>query len=187
MKGRVITAVLAVIVVLVGVGVNDLEEGRAATEQIPTPVVAGQDSSISSVSVHLHGARAVEAVVDGTGEPIPTSGLWVVADLSYAAHQRATFINSIMLVDSQGRQYEHSPRPRVTLRTAEPDLWQRGEVAFEVPADALGEMVLEIYVESRWLLAPVRFGRAHVQVGPEDVQRQAVELRRIELLPAGQR
>src|SRR5699024_6125781 len=117
----------------------------------------------------------------------PTSGVWVVVDLSYAAHTRSTYLSALMLVDDQGRQWESSQRAPVTLPPAEPDLWQRGEVAFEVPADALGEMLLEIYVDSRWLIAPVRFGRAELTVDADDVDAGIVQMQRAELLPAGQR
>lgn len=187
MKARLITALLAAAVVAAGVGVNALEEGRSATQQIPTAVHVGQDSSVSSMSVHLHGVRAVGDVAGSGGEALPTSGVWVVVDMSYAAHTRPTYLSSLMLVDDQGRQWERSRRVPATLPMAEADLWQRGEVAFEVPSDALGEMILEIYVESRWLVAPVRFGRAGLTVDADGIDPGLVEIQRAELLPAGER
>ncbi|MGC0249853.1 hypothetical protein [Pseudactinotalea sp. Z1748] len=187
MRRALLTALLALAVVAAGMVVNAWEEGRVSTAQIPTTVEFGQDSRVHPVTVHLHEARPVAALTGSGGETLATSGLWVVLDLSYATDEREVFVSSMVLVDDQGRQFEVSGRAPTGLWLAEPDLWQRGEVAFEVPADALGEMALEIYVESRWLYAPVRFGRAQVYLDPGDVEPGPVELARRELLPGGRR
>ncbi|MGC0272063.1 hypothetical protein ACO0LV_03580 [Pseudactinotalea sp. Z1739] len=187
MKRVLLTALLAIAVVAAGMGVNEWQEGRAATAQIPTTVEFGEDSRVHPVTVHLHGARPVGALAGSGGETLDTAGLWVVLDLSYATDERETFVSSMLLVDDQGRQFEVSGRTPTGLWLAEPGLWQRGEIAFEVPTDALGEMTLEIYIESRWLQAPVRFGRAQVYLDPGDVEPGPVELARAELLPGGRR
>lgn len=187
MKRALLTVLLALAVLAAGMGVNEWQEGRVATAQIPTTVEFGRDSRVHPVTVHLHEARPVGALAGSGGETLTTSGLWVVLDLSYAADDQEAFVSSMLLVDGQGRQFEVSGRVPTGLWLAEPDLWQRGEVAFEVPTDALGEMSLEIYVESRWLHAPVRFGRAQVYLDPGDVEPGPVELTRRELLPGGRR
>lgn len=186
MKVRLFTALFTLMVIVAGIGVNALNE-RPAQGQIPVSMHLKQDSPVPPVMVHIHQVRPVQHLADPSGEIIPTNGVWVVVDLSYASRARATFVQSLGLIDAHGNFFENSSRTSASLWRAEQDLWNRGEVAFEVPREALGQMQLRLYVTSRHAVVPVRYGRMDITVDPSDLEPGPVLLDRPALLPGGER
>ncbi|UFU03703.1 hypothetical protein LQF12_03595 [Ruania suaedae] len=179
--------VSVVLVLAAGVGVNALDERTSPSGSVSTPFSLGEDVEVGNYRVHVHGARAAQTLEDD-GELLTTAGRWVIVDLSYAAVRSPEYSASMGLRDSQGRMYTVSNRSPVSGWPVAPDTWMRGEVAFEVASDSVGEMTLFVWPFRRSLSEDAPVGYATTRVTVEDVaSEESAVLAEPELLEAGER
>ena len=83
----------------------------------------------------------------GGGPPVlDTAGVWVLVKVRVEGLREPTRIAYAALVDGQGRTFRSTFRTSQPLvdRTLQPQLPVEGEIVFEVPADALGQMRLRV-------------------------------------------
>ena len=186
-RTRLVTTGLLAVVLAAGVGATVLDEHYTAFDQQHVAMDLGADVEVAPFRVHLHDAWAATTLWDNAEEPVPTHGVWVVVDLSYASIAEYEIPSHLVLRDSHGRVYEQSRRAPFALWAAYPDLWQRGLVAIEVPEDALGEVSLEFWPSAMTTRAPLRYGSIDLVIDPEQITVQPVVMTRAELLPGGER
>lgn len=190
---RLVVAAMAVVALGVGIGTN-VADGRLE----PFGARGGSGAIGEDVSAYPYTVHVTEAVVatslvelDFEGQPttIGSDGVWVVLTLSYAtARQSASPSGSgVLLRAADGREYPVSRRSPESQWMAGPDIWVRGDLAFEVPADAVDGLELVFNPVSQI------FGPMPVQyaVIPLDLDLDAivpeVEVVRFELLDEGER
>ncbi|SEE89627.1 hypothetical protein [Ruania alba] len=175
-----------VLVLAVGLAVNTITEHTRPSGSLATTFALGEDARVGDFQVHVHGAQAA-AVLDDDGAAVETNGVWVILDLSMASTKLPNRLYGLGLRDSAGRTFTVSSRSPASLWQVAPDTWIRGEVAFEVPADALGDLTVFVwpYLRSNIESDPVGYGVTQVTV--TEVENQRVSLAEPTLLPAGER
>lgn len=142
-------AAMILAVALAGVGVNALNDQLPPSGALSVTMELGEDADVYPYRFHVHGARAAAAVRDTYDERHDSDGVWVVIDLSYAAMYRQESPSLFGLRDAQGRMYQLSERFSQTPWSVGPDLWMRGELAFEVPRESLGELTFFVWPTGR--------------------------------------
>lgn len=181
-------AVLTVVVVAAGVGVNQANERLPPYGETSVAMELGRDAVVPPFQILVHGARGAEHVQDITGEPLTSSGVWVLVELSYATLDRSGTPQEFELRDSSGRRFRSSERVAgANPWEAGADIWLRGEIVFEVPRDALGELTLVVWPQGRDQGLPNRYGQLLLWVDPLAVEEELAVLAQPVLLDAGER
>lgn len=100
----------------------------------------GDNVDVRTFDVKLISARYA-SVVKSSGIDHDSSGVWVILKIRVTARAEAMLIGYAALVDKSGRTYLASDRVKQTLvssaRTLQPGIPVEGEVAFEIPRDAV--------------------------------------------------
>lgn len=184
----VLAAAVLVVLLAAGALTNLLSAEDNPHPGAPVSFAVGQDVQVQNFRVHLHGARLAEALSDDDTE-LSTAGVWLILDLSYASVRRPEMLSDIGVRDGAGRTYRISPRAGYGTWQAAPDLWRRGEVAFEIPRDAGSDFTVFIWPGGRSEAEsfPMPYGVSELSVDPDAIEAGPVELAPAELLPAGQR
>lgn len=142
MKRRLASGLVGAALVACAVGVG-LVTPDAASQQ--RPFVSSADLGEEAVGARLHGTMTSVAITrevttfDWTGT---TSGRWLVAQLRLGAVKDPTSVGAQLRIGS--RSWEASTRPGravLTSRTLAAGLPVSGYVLFEVPTDAVDELV----------------------------------------------
>lgn len=178
-RERLVHVALAAAVVAGGLVVNHVERTGGSARSFVHVGEPGERLPLWPGSVVVHGARAAsELETEYQGRP-PTDGVWVAVDLSVAGGDQPGPIPDVRLVDAQGRSFDTTDRAGLlALPEPQPASPVRGEVVFEVPADALGEVV--VVVATRFENS---FGaEAHVGLVVEEVDRMPLVVAEPELL-----
>jgi len=126
----------------------------------------GEDVVVGNLQVHVHGATASTRVDDLDG-PLTSPGLFVAVDLSYATTDAWATPEVIVLIDGDGREYSDPSNLGLSGSTwlAGPDIWFRGDLLFEVPADAVtSSLTLEIRPETAVAVLPSTIGQIPLTV-----------------------
>ncbi|WP_420114202.1 hypothetical protein [Pseudactinotalea sp.] len=167
MKRRWVVAGMAVIALAAGAGANAIDNHHLATGW--HTVVRGDegvDVVAANYQVHVHGATASPHVEDR--EPVTSPGIFVLVDLSYATTDAWGTPEEVMLMDADGREFTSpggfSSAGRPWL--AGPDIWYRGGLLFEVPADAVDDLTLVFNPERPHTLLPGTTARIPLTVTP---------------------
>lgn len=189
-RGAWLTAAVLVVLLAVGVVVDDITEENNPHPGNGVSFASGEDVTLRNFQVHVHEARlGTELVEDDT--VLVTEGMWVVLELSYATVDEPEVLGELGLRDSQGRTYSLSSRHSAGPWEASPDTWIRGEVVFEVARDSAdsGELTLFVWPDGRSNAEtyPMSYGVAELEVVPEAMATKPIEVAESELLPAGER
>lgn len=130
---------------------------------------------VEPIWVRVNDVRATTSVINDEGE-LDTSGAWIVVDLTAAAVSSPEGIERLAVRDGDGREYFAASRvPNPMLDGLfEPGIPERGDVVFEVPTDALGDLTLRVMADSPHLW-PRAIGEIALQTG--EVEPEAVGLR----------
>lgn len=146
---------MALIVVAAGAVASRAETWWPPTSPFVRAAAVGEPVTVEPVRVTVHGARAATVLADGLGE-LTSDGSWVAVDITAAALAEPAPIMGMALRDREGREYEQTDRATNAMVGAafDPLVPERGEVVFEVPADALGELTLVISPESPGRMVP---------------------------------
>ncbi|MEN3309507.1 MAG: hypothetical protein V7603_5709 [Micromonosporaceae bacterium] len=150
--GRLATAVLAAGLVLAALVV-----GGAITSQVPDTDRREQSFIRSGGVGSPVDARTFDATVlgvrggtkiNGGGQAHDTSGIWVLARIRLVARAEPTRVGYAVLVDDRARVYRATGRITQLLATGgrilEPGIPVVGEIAFEVPLDAVTRLRLRL-------------------------------------------
>lgn len=144
----------------------------------------GADSTVGNYRVHVHGAISSTQLEDR--DLVTSPGAFVVVDLSYATTDAWDTPESVVLIDAEGREFSEPSGFGSDGRAwpTGPDIWTRGTLLFEVPADTVGDLTLEFRPE----LTDVRLPGAVLQV-PLSVTTgtEPVALARATVLAEGER
>lgn len=156
MKRRWAVAGMAMIALAAGAGANAIDDHHLATGW--HTVVRGEEGAdvvAANYQVHVHGATSSPHVEDR--EPVTSPGVFVLVDLSYATTDSWGSPEEVVLVDRDGREFS-SPREFSSSATqpwlAGPDIWYRGALLFEVPADVVDHLTLVFNPERPHTLLP---------------------------------
>ncbi|MFC7404337.1 hypothetical protein [Georgenia alba] len=105
----------------------------------------GEELVVQPGTVVVHGARAAAAYSDGYDGTLASDGVWVAVDVTLTGGREPVDISTWSLRDGAGRRYLVSDRALPgSFGAVQPGSPVRGEVVFEVPRDALGDV--EIWV-----------------------------------------
>ncbi|UFU07060.1 hypothetical protein [Ruania halotolerans] len=186
MRRRLTLLAGVVLVLALGLGVNTVTEHTSPSGSVATAFGLGEDARFGTFQVHVHGARAA-AALDHDGEEVVTAGVWVILDMSFATTHEPDRVHDVGVRDSSGRTFTTSSRSPGNGWGAAPDTWVRGELAFEVPADALGEFTVFVWPTLRSDVegAPIGYGVTRVHV--TEVESEPATLAEPVVLPAGER
>ena len=153
----------------------------------------GEDIAAYPFTVYVTGAQAAHAVAEccrfEPQPPIRSDGVWVVVTLSYAtADQPRTPTGAgLVLRADDGREFPVSPRSPASAWLAGPDIWVRGDLAFEVAPDALGDLTLVFDPGSQiYGPMPTEYARIPLDLELGDVA-DVIDLSAQEILPEGDR
>jgi hypothetical protein len=104
----------------------------------------GEQVTVNPMWVRVNDVHAATVVIGEEQQELDTSGAWVIVDLTAAALSAPDLIERMLLRDEDGREYRASTRvENPMLKTPfEPGIPERGDVVFEVPTDALGNVTL---------------------------------------------
>lgn len=164
---HLVQVVLAVVVVAGGLLVEHVESQTVSVRPFVSVGQPGDVVPVGPGAVIVHGARSADGLDDGWGELLTTSGTWVAVDLSVVGRDGEADLAEVFLEDAQGRQFAASDRVSLnSLGVAQPGSPVRGELLFEVPRDAVGEMTLV----AQELLSQTLSGIARVPVQVQPVQ-----------------
>ena len=189
-RGAWLTAAVLVVLLAVGVMVDDITEENNPHPGHGVTFAIGEDVTLRNFQVHVHDARlGTELVEDDT--VLVTEGMWVVLELSYATVDEPETLGDLGLRDSEGRTYTLSTRHSADPWEASPDTWIRGEVVFEVARDSAdsGELTLFVWPDGRSNAEtyPMSYGVTQLELYPEAAATEPIEVAESELLPAGER
>jgi len=139
---------MVAVAVAVGGGANAIDSNDLASGW--HTVVRGESAAdvvAASFQVHVHGAASSPYLDDG--ELVTSPGLFVVVDVSYATEDAWRTPEEIVLVDADGREFTQPSGfgSAGSPWLAGPDIWFRGGLLFEVPADAVADLTLEVRPE----------------------------------------
>ncbi|WP_159620974.1 hypothetical protein [Ruania rhizosphaerae] len=186
MRPRLSLLLGVLLVLAAGVGVNALTDRTEPSGSVSTRFALGEDVRIGEFQVHVHDVRAAQTL-DDDGVPLQTSGIWVIVDYSAATTREPAYSPNLGLRDSEGRTYSISSRSPVSDWRVAPDTWTRGEVAFEVAADALGDLTLYVWAYPRTVAEDVPVGYGVTTISLEEISADRVILDEPELLGEGER
>lgn len=193
MRRRWIIAGLTVIAVVLGVLTNLADARLLPYGPTGNTGAIGEDVSAHPFTVHVSGAEAATSVVECCRfEPPPpteSDGVWVVVHLSYATTDKPRVPSGSRLVlrSGDGREFPVSNRTFSTTWLAGPNVWIRGDLAFEVAPDVLEDLTLvfdpgiQIYGPM-----PTQYARIPLDLDAGDVV-DVLELAEQETLAAGDR
>lgn len=148
MRRRWIVIGIAVLAVLMGIATNMADARLEPYGPTGADGAMGEDVAAFPFTVHVLEVHAAHAVVDCCRfEPPPpteTDGVWVVVSLSYATadQPRTPAGGALVLRSGDGREFPVSLRSSATPWLAGPDIWIRGDLAFEVAPDTLDDLTL---------------------------------------------
>ena len=189
-RGAWLTAAVLVVLLAIGVVVDDITEENNPHPGHAVSFAIGEDVTLRNFQVHVHQARLGTELIEGENVLV-TEGMWVVLELSYATVYEPEVLGELGLRDSQGRTYSLSSRHSTGTWEASPDTWFRGEVVFEVARDSAdsGELTLFVWPDGRSNAEtyPMSYGVAELEVFPEAMATEPIEVAESELLPAGER
>lgn len=126
----------------------------------------GEPVAADPVWLTVHGARAGTVLADGL-EELDTGGAWVAVDITVEAMSEPSTVGEFVVRDDRGREFRQADRvanPMVN-RGYDPGVPQRGDVVFEVPDDALSDLVVVISPASPGRTIPRAIAEVPVQVG----------------------
>jgi hypothetical protein len=140
---------MSLLVVAAGAVASRAETWWPPTGPFVQAAAVGEPVAVEPVRVTVHGARAATVLVNGLDE-LSSGGSWVAVDITAAALTQPAPIAGMAVRDRAGREYEQTDRTANAMVGApfDPLVPERGEVVFEVPADALGELTLVISPDS---------------------------------------
>lgn len=176
MRRRVVVVLLALAAVALGLATNVADARLLPYGPVSVTGDIGEDVSAFPYTFHVIDAHAASAVVRTDlyepGDPIESDGVWVVVTLSYATQDkvRTPSGSGLVLRDGDGREFPVSSRSPATPWLAGADIWVRGNLAFEVAPDSLGDLTLvldpglQIYGPM-----PMRYARIPLDLDPDDV------------------
>lgn len=181
---RLIVAALAITVVGTGAVAAQAESWWPQARPFSDSGSAGQRIDVGPVRVKVHDARASTMLSDGLSE-IDTDGAWVAVDITTTAVDEPTGIEEMVLRDDRGREFRQASRVENPMieTSFDPAVPTRGEVIFEVPRNAMGD--LEI------IISPADAGRvipratATVALSVRQVADEPLEPRMPEIAGAG--
>lgn len=107
----------------------------------------GTDERVGNLQVHVHGA--VVSTTVGDDEPITGPGAFVLVDVAYSTTDSWFTPEPPMLIDGDGHQYTEPSGfdSAGGAWMAGPDIWYRGTLLFEVPAEAADDLTIEFRPE----------------------------------------
>lgn len=157
---------MAVVVVAAGAVASRAETWWPPTGPFVRAAALGEPVTVEPVRVTVHGARAGTVLVDGLDQ-LTSDGSWVAVDITAAALTEPAPIMGLALRDREGREYEQTDRATNAMVGAafDPLVPERGEVVFELPADALGELTLVISPDSPGRTVPRAEAEVRLTVG----------------------
>lgn len=186
---------LALLVVALGVGAiaNSVTENLLPRGDIGSVVAMGEDAQAYPFTVHVHSATAAETAVEeglfDNVSTVGTAGVFVIVDLSYAAHGKDRLPSGagILLRDGQGREFPVSRRVGSGTWMAGADIWVRGDLPFEVARDSLGSLEL-VFMPTLQIVGPMpmRYVVVPLNLDPAAVV-DSVEITDSRLLAEGER
>lgn len=189
-RGAWLTAAVLVVLLAIGVAVDDLTEEKNPHPGYAVDFAIGEDVTLQNFQVHIHDVRlSTELAEDET--VLVTEGLWLVLELSYATVDEPDSLNDLGIRDSEGRTYSLSSRHSASPWQASPDTWLRGELVFEVARDSVdsGELTLFVWPNGRDNAEsyPMAYGVTELEVDPVAVATEPITVAEVEFLPAGER
>lgn len=183
--GRWAVAGMVAVAVAVGAGANAVDDNFLASGwHTMVRGDPGADLEVGNYQVHVHGAAA-SPHLDDDG-PVTSPGLFVIVDLAYATTDSWHSPQEIVLVGGDGSEFTQpsgfgsAGQPWL----AGPDVWFRGDLLFEVPADAVDDLALEIRPESPIAQLPATILRVPLAVSTESTP---LTLEHPEVLAEGER
>lgn len=176
---------LLVLATAAGAGANAIDRDYLASGwQDVADGSVGADLAVGEFQVQVHGAQAGPDLEDG--EVVTSPGMFLLVDLSYATTRAWDTPEEVVLLDGQGREFTNPSGFGSTGQPWEagPDIWLRGDLLFEVPADALDGLVLEIRPQRTDPRLPSSALRIPLEA---EVSTEPLSVARPEVLPGGQR
>lgn len=156
MRARWGLVVMAAAALALG-GLANVVDGRYLASGWHTTVHGSEAEDVvaGTFQIHVHGAQAATHLDDG-GEPVPSAGMYVAVDLSYATTDAWASPDEIVLIDGDGREFSHPGGFGFTGSPwlAGPDIWFRGTLLFEVPEDVVDSLSLEFRGEDPRAVLP---------------------------------
>src|SRR5262249_29561437 len=133
--------IMIVVTLLAGAGISWLGPDLAGAQNPFTKSgEPGQSVNVRTFTVTVRGARAAAGLQIGK-TALSSQGAWVIVGVHLVASTEPTHVGYAALRDRAGRIYLPTDRIRQPLldgtRTFQPGIPMEGEVAFEVPKDAL--------------------------------------------------
>lgn len=130
-------------------GIPDRLEEQQRSFVASGPLGSTVPSPLYDVVVHgVSGAGTLTVDRFGQDGTVPTTGIWVILDVTVTAHAQPRLITWAVLKDAQERQFGVSSRVEQAVlngRELQPGIPTRGQAAFEVPLDALaGPLTLQV-------------------------------------------
>lgn len=163
-RTRWVAAAMLVAAIAVGGGANAIDDNFLATGWVTVHHgEQAQDSSVGNFQVHVHGARSSTQLED---ETVTSPGTFLVVDLSYATTDAWDTPEEVVLIDAEGHEFSEPTGFGSDGRVwdAGPDIWIRGNLLFELPTEAVGELTLEFRPETSDARLPARLLRVPLSV-----------------------
>ncbi|QDO87321.1 DUF4352 domain-containing protein [Ornithinimicrobium ciconiae] len=142
------------------------------------------DLTVGNFQVHVHGASSSPDLEDG--EVVTSPAVFVVVDLSYASTDAWNTPEEVVLIDGSGREFTEPSGFGSAAGTWEagPDIWLRGTLLFEVPADAADDLTLEFRPDRPHIQRPAAVLRVPLTVS---AAAEPLALERARVLAGGER
>jgi hypothetical protein len=140
-NGVAAAIIMILVALLIGAGINWLGPDLAGAQRPFTKSgEPGQSINARTFTVTVRAARAAPALQIGKST-LSSQGAWVIVGVHLVANTQPTHVGYAALRDRAGRTYLATDRITQPLldgtRTFQPGIPVDGEVAFEVPKDAL--------------------------------------------------
>ncbi|MCK0112093.1 hypothetical protein MWU75_08090 [Ornithinimicrobium sp. F0845] len=163
-RGRWAAAAMLAAAVAAGAAANAIDANFLASGW--HTVQRGEEASditVDNFQVHVHGAATSTQLEDL--EVVTSPGAFVVVDLSYATTDAWDTPEEVVLIDEAGREFSEPSGFGSAGRVwpAGPDIWSRGSLLFEVPAD-VGDLALELRPQTPDARLPSRVLRVPLTV-----------------------
>jgi len=193
MRRRWVIVGLAALAIVLGIATNVADARLLPYGPTSSTGVIGEDTGAYPFTVHVTQARAAHTLVEccrfETPPPTGTDGVWVVVTLSYATadRPRGATGTGLVLRSADGREFPVSDRMGSGGWLAGPDIWVRGDLAFEVAPDTLGDLTL-VFDPGMQLYGPMptQYARIPLDLDPGEVL-DVIELSEEQILGAGER
>ena len=155
---------------------------RLSDDDADFAVVRGHYGGFTSLdpgSVRVDDVRLGTRLVAGTGDPVPTPGLFVVLRVTVRAPGRDGLPLNHFALLAQDTSY--APVGALTAVSADPGFEVSGDVAFEVAPDRITDLTLEAWSTQGFVVAYSERLRVHLGVTAENAEawRQAGQDRRV--------